>query len=149
VKKTRCGVACGNTHEPDERDGVAAGHGAAVLSAGSGAVERIRRLPAGDQRVAQILSRDAFHHDHGTGAEGSRVVLCSWLLGSDPTKRCSLTTGGFRQLRPSRGDLPRLRVARLALEGAALMDWTGTFGNGFPKADVLLKTLNETFDLEA
>ena len=35
-------------------------------------------------------------------------------------------------------------------------DWTrisdapkATFGNGFPKADVLLKALNETFDLEA
>jgi len=77
VKKTRWGVACGNTHEPDDRDGVAAGHGAAVLSAGSGAVGRMRRLPDGDQSVAQILSRDAFHHDHGTGAEGTRRLAGS------------------------------------------------------------------------
>jgi hypothetical protein len=55
VKKTRWGVACGNTHEPDDRDGVAAGHGAAVLSAGSGAVGRMRQLPDGDQSVSADL----------------------------------------------------------------------------------------------
>jgi hypothetical protein len=77
VKKTRWGVACGNTHEPDDRDGVAAGHGTTLLSAGSGAVERIRQLPDGYQRVAQLLSRDAFHHDHGTGAERTRRLAGS------------------------------------------------------------------------
>jgi hypothetical protein len=48
-----------------------------VLGAGSGAVERTRRLPDGDQSVAQILSRDAFNHDHGTGAEGTRRLAGS------------------------------------------------------------------------
>ncbi len=77
MKKAQQRVACGTTHARKGRDGVAAGHGAALLSAGSGAVERIRRLPDGYQRVAQILSRDAFHHDHGTGAEGTRRLAGS------------------------------------------------------------------------
>jgi hypothetical protein len=45
--------------------------GRSVLGAGSGAVERRRGLPDGDQRVAQILRRDALNHHHGTGAEGT------------------------------------------------------------------------------
>ncbi|WP_211256423.1 hypothetical protein, partial [Edaphobacter aggregans] len=77
VQKAQQSVTCGTTHARKGRDGVAAGHRAAVLSAGSGAVERIRRLPDGDQSVAQILSRDAFHHDHGTGAEGTRRLAGS------------------------------------------------------------------------
>jgi hypothetical protein len=68
---TRWGAGCESTHEADGRDGVRGGHWAQVLGAGSGAVERMRGLPDGDQRVAQILSRDAFKHDHGTGAEGT------------------------------------------------------------------------------
>ena len=71
MKKAQQSVACGTTHARKGRDGVAAGHGAAVLSAGSGAVECMRRLPDGYQRVAQFLSRDAFNHHHGTGAEGT------------------------------------------------------------------------------
>jgi hypothetical protein len=63
VKKAPQSVACGTTHARKGRDGVAAGHRAALLSAGSGAVERIRRLPDGYQRVAQLLSRDAFTVD--------------------------------------------------------------------------------------
>ena len=77
VKKTCRGVACGKTHEPDDRDGVRAGHEAVVLGAGSGAVEGTRRLPDGDQSVAQILRRDALNHPHGTGADGAW-----WLAGS-------------------------------------------------------------------
>ena len=77
MKKAQQSVACGTTHARKGRDGVAAGHRAAVLSAGSGAVERIRRLPDGYQRVAQLLSCDAFHHHHGTGAEGTRRVAGS------------------------------------------------------------------------
>ena len=77
MKKAQQSVACGTTHARKGRDGVAAGHRAALLSAGSGAVERIRRLPDGYQRVAQILSRDAFNHDHGTGAEGTRRLAGS------------------------------------------------------------------------
>ena len=64
-------MACGNTLEPVNRDGVATVHGEQFWGAGSGAVERTRRLPDGDQRVAQILSRDALKHHHGTGAEGT------------------------------------------------------------------------------
>jgi hypothetical protein len=55
VKKAQQSVACGTTHARKGRDGVAAGHRAALLSAGSGAVERIRRLPDGYQCVAQLL----------------------------------------------------------------------------------------------
>jgi hypothetical protein len=51
--------------------------GQSVLGAGSGAVERTRRLPDGDQSVAQILRRDALNHHHGTGADGAW-----WLAGS-------------------------------------------------------------------
>jgi hypothetical protein len=48
-----------------------------VVGAGSGAVERTRRLPDGDQSVAQILRRDALNHHHGPGADGAW-----WLAGS-------------------------------------------------------------------
>ena len=34
----------------------------------------MRWLPDGDQRVAQILSRHALNHPHGTGAEGTRLL---------------------------------------------------------------------------
>lgn len=71
VKKTSYGDACGKTQELDDRDGEATVHGKAVLGAGSGAVDGTRRLQHRDQRVAQILSRDALHHDHGAGAEGT------------------------------------------------------------------------------
>ena len=76
MKKAQQRVAW-TTHARKGRDGVAAGHRAALLSAGSGAVERIRRLPDGYQRVAQLLSRDVFDHDHGTGAEGTRRLAGS------------------------------------------------------------------------
>jgi hypothetical protein len=45
--------------------------GQSVLGAVSGAVERTRRLPDGDERVAQILRRDALNHHHGTATEGT------------------------------------------------------------------------------
>ena len=77
ANETRWGVRGRSTHEADSRDGVRVGHRSAVLSAGSGAVDRMRWLPAGDQRVAQILSGDAFDHDHGTGAEGTRLLAGS------------------------------------------------------------------------
>ena len=37
----------------------------------------MRGLPDGDQSVAQILSGDAFNHDHGTGADGTRLLAGS------------------------------------------------------------------------
>jgi hypothetical protein len=78
VEKTSYGVACGNTQERDDRAGVRAGHKKAELDVGSGAVERPRRLPGGDQRVAQVLRRDALKHHHGTGAKGT------WRLAAQP-----------------------------------------------------------------
>lgn len=77
VEKTSYGVACGNTQERDDRAGEAIVHGAAVLGAGSGAVERTRRLEHGDQRIAQILGRDALNHHHGGGADGARWLVVS------------------------------------------------------------------------
>ena len=77
VKKPLGGVACGNTHEPGDRDGVRAGHRAQVLGAGSGTVERTRRLPDGYQSVAQFSNRDVLNHPHGTGAEGTRRLAGS------------------------------------------------------------------------
>lgn len=59
------------------RDGVGAGHRAAVLGAGSGAVECIRQLPDGYQSVAQCLSCDALNHQHGAGAAGAAQLAGS------------------------------------------------------------------------
>jgi len=82
VKKTSYGVACGNTHGRDDRAGVRAGHKKAELDVGSGAIERPRRFEHRDQRVAQILRRDALNHHHGAGAEGAwwlTVLRHGWI----------------------------------------------------------------------
>jgi len=77
VKKTSYGVACGNTHERDDRAGVQAGHKKAELDVGSGAVERPRRLGHRDQRVAQVLRRDALSYPHGAGTDGAWWLVVS------------------------------------------------------------------------
>jgi hypothetical protein len=70
-------VACGNTHERDDRAGVQAGHKKAELDVGSGAVERPGRFEHRDQRVAQALRRDALSYSHGAGTDGAWWLVVS------------------------------------------------------------------------
>ena len=70
-------MACGNTHERDDRAGVQAGHKKAELDVGSGAVERPRRLGHRDQRGAQVLRRDALSYPHGAGTDGAWWLVVS------------------------------------------------------------------------
>jgi len=52
--------------------------------------------------------------------------LADYRLQYTYTTKTFAKNGVFGNFAPLGGHLPRLRVARLAVEGAALMDWTGT-----------------------